>query len=73
MCTQVSKINKEPSLSAMLADPIIRLVVARDGIVSSDIDRLIASVRAKLGGNYNDCRQIVRGVALGSERTVAAR
>ena len=40
----------EPSLSEVLADPIVRTVMVRDGVTKEEIDGLIQAVRDKLVG-----------------------
>ena len=40
----------EPSLSEVLADPIVRIVMVRDGVTKEEIDDLIQAVRDKLVG-----------------------
>ena len=37
----------EPTLSAMIADPVIVALMERDGISPAEIDRLVASVRER--------------------------
>ena len=40
----------EPSLAEVLADPIVRTVMVRDGVTKEEIDGLIQAVRDKLVG-----------------------
>jgi hypothetical protein len=43
--------NGEPSINEMLDDPIVALVMARDGVQPEDLDRLIADLRRRLSGD----------------------
>jgi hypothetical protein len=43
-------VQKEASLSELLADPIVQMVMARDGITKDEVERLLGAVRAKLAG-----------------------
>lgn len=36
--------NREPTLGEMLEDPIVRLLMARDGIGRPDVENLMANV-----------------------------
>ncbi|HXS42545.1 MAG TPA: hypothetical protein VN766_20280 [Stellaceae bacterium] len=37
--------NAEPALSDILNDPIVRLVMLRDGVRAEDLDKLVAQAR----------------------------
>jgi hypothetical protein len=37
--------NEEPTLDELLAEPIIRLLMARDGVVEAHLRRLVMSIR----------------------------
>ena len=41
---------RELSLPEMLADPIVRAVMAHDGVTKCDLESLIASVRYRMAG-----------------------
>jgi hypothetical protein len=38
--------NRELSLPEMLADPIVQIVMARDGVTKQDVEGLIGAMRA---------------------------
>jgi hypothetical protein len=42
--------NAEPALSEILKDPIIRLVMLRDGVLAEDLDKIVARARDYLQG-----------------------
>ncbi len=50
-----SSSKAEPTLEEMLADPIIRLMMARDRVRSADVQALMADVRQRRSG-FRDCR-----------------
>ena len=37
--------NAEPALSEVLKDPIIRLVMLRDGVLAEELDKIVARAR----------------------------
>lgn len=37
--------NGEPALSEILKDPIIRLVMSRDGVLAEELDKIVARAR----------------------------
>jgi hypothetical protein len=37
--------NGEPALSEVLKDPIIRLVMSRDGVLAEELDKIVARAR----------------------------
>ena len=39
--------DREPSLSEMLADPIVRVLMRRDDVTAGDIERLVAAVQER--------------------------
>ena len=40
--------NAEPALNEVLNDPIIRLVMLRDGVSAEDLDKVVAQARYHL-------------------------
>ena len=42
--------NAEPALSEVLKDPIIRLVMMRDGVLAEELDKIVAQARISLQG-----------------------
>ena len=48
MTTLSRPVDKELSLSEMLADPIVQAVMARDGVTDEDVEGLITTMRDKL-------------------------
>ena len=42
--------NAEPALSEVLTDPIIRLVMLRDGVLAEELDKIVAQARIYLQG-----------------------
>ena len=42
--------DRELSLSEMLADPIVQMVMARDGVTKQDVEALIGAVRDHVAG-----------------------
>jgi hypothetical protein len=42
--------NAEPALSEVLKDPIIRLVMLRDGVLAEELDKIVARAREYLQG-----------------------
>lgn len=51
MMTTRHHLEREPSLTEMLADPIVRAVMARDGITKDELKGLIGAVQGKLASN----------------------
>ena len=45
----------EPRLDDLLADPIVRLVMRRDGVEPAQLRALIADVRVRQRGKPRDC------------------
>jgi hypothetical protein len=48
------QLDGEPSLSEMLADPIIQTIMARDGVAGDEMAALINTVRSRLAGKRSD-------------------
>ena len=48
--TDIITTSGELSLPEMLADPIVRAVMARDGVTERDLESLIRSVRDRMAG-----------------------
>lgn len=42
--------DRELSLQEMLADPIVQMVMARDGVTKQDVEGLIGAVRDRMAG-----------------------
>ncbi len=42
--------DRELSLPEMLADPIVQMVMARDGVTKQDVEGLIGAVRDRMAG-----------------------
>jgi hypothetical protein len=42
------RFDKEPSIEEMLADPIVRLLMRRDGVLAGDVRTLLAGVAERL-------------------------
>lgn len=40
--------RREPQLEEVLADPVVRLVMARDGVTLDDMRDVVSSARARL-------------------------
>lgn len=40
-------VDRELSIAEMLADPIVRAVMARDGVTDRDVEHLVNAVRAQ--------------------------
>ena len=57
MTTHSGPADKELSLSEMLADPIVRAVMARDGVTDGDVEGLITTLRDKLAERRTKGRQ----------------
>lgn len=55
--------GNELSLSDMLADPIVRAVMARDGVTKDDVEGLIASVRERSATRQTQEREPGRHVS----------
>ncbi len=50
--------NREPTLSDMLEDPIVQLVMTRDGVARIDVEELVhglAIPRTRVGSQKADC------------------
>lgn len=45
-----SRAGQEPALSEVLADPLVHLVMRRDGVSRAELDEVIARAQAKLRG-----------------------
>jgi hypothetical protein len=41
--------GREPALSSMIDDPIVRLVMKRDGLTSADVWRIVERAQLRLG------------------------
>ncbi len=53
-------VTKRPSLREMLADPIIRVVMARDGVTEQELFGAIAKARGRLAGRHMTDRDASR-------------
>jgi hypothetical protein len=42
------RFDEEPSIEEMLADPIVRLLMRRDGVLAGDVRTLLAGAAARL-------------------------
>ena len=42
------RFDEEPSIEEMLADPIVRLIMRRDGLVAGDVRAALASAAERL-------------------------
>jgi hypothetical protein len=42
------RFDKEPSIEEMLADPIVRLLMRRDGVLAGDVRTLLAGAAERL-------------------------
>lgn len=68
------QLDGEPSLSEMLADPIIQTIMARDGVAGDEMAALIGAVRSRLTGKRSDAPDADRLVSIaGRESPGAAR
>ena len=45
-----TRTTREFSLQEMLADPIVRTMMARDGVTKQDVEGLIGAVRDRMAG-----------------------
>ncbi len=55
-----SIVVKKPSVREMLADPIIRAVMARDGVTDREVVTVIAKLRGRTVRSHMNNRQTVR-------------
>jgi hypothetical protein len=46
----------EPTLDALLAEPIVRLLMARDGVEESALRRLASEIRARIAARASQAR-----------------
>lgn len=56
--TQCTACDREPTLGEMLEDPIVQLVMARDGVACGDVENLMNSMtipRAREGSQATVC------------------
>lgn len=42
--------NGEPALSEVLKDPIVLLIMTRDGVLAEELDKIVAQARVSLEG-----------------------
>jgi hypothetical protein len=47
--------GREPALADVLADPLVHLLMRRDGVSPAQLDAVIAAARSRLGGNPGRC------------------
>ncbi len=55
-----STVVKKPSVREMLADPIIRAVMLRDGVTDREVTTTIAKLRGKTVRSHRNNRQTAR-------------
>jgi hypothetical protein len=51
----------EPALSEILAEPLVHLVMRRDGVSLPSLRALIGQAQARLAGKAGDARGLCRG------------
>ena len=52
---RMAKFDGEPRLAEMLDDPVIQAVMARDGVVRRDIERLVARMAPRTHAATQNC------------------
>lgn len=52
--------DRELTLQEMLADPIVRAVMVRDGITEQDVERVMGAMRGRMAGGKRDGRDAGR-------------
>lgn len=55
--------TRELSLQEMLADPIVRAVMTRDGVTKEDVAGLLATVRCRMAGGRMAVHETARHVS----------
>ncbi len=48
--------DRELSLREMLADPIVRMVMARDGVTKKDVECVVGAARDRMAGRQMESR-----------------
>jgi hypothetical protein len=51
-----TRAGAEPSLAEILADPIVHLVMRRDGVAEIELRLVIAAAQARIGSRLCPCR-----------------
>jgi hypothetical protein len=52
----VKRFDEEPSIEEMLSDPIVRLIMQRDGLVAGDVLAVLAGAAKRLGEGRGEGR-----------------
>lgn len=53
MATDWGRAGPEPSLEDVMADPMVQLVMRRDGLTPEDVKAVIEAIRRRHGGGSN--------------------
>jgi len=65
-------LDGEPSLSEMLADPIVQTIMARDGVASDEMAALIGTIRSRLAGKRSDALEADRLISIAVQESQGA-